>query len=112
MMRLPKLGAALLALAAVVSLAHADTIHQPGGGKITFGIDEEVAVKKLEREILSWFREHETVRAVLAQVVKERRKAALDFIMDPKKYPEANHGAAAQPDVDKLVGLPDKITRA
>jgi hypothetical protein len=39
----------------------------------------------------------------LAAVILRRRKAAHSFIMDPQKYPNANHGRAAQPTVDKLV---------
>jgi uncharacterized protein YkwD len=42
-------------------------------------------------------------RAKLAAEILRRRREAYDFIMDPSKYPDANHGAAAQPDVDKLV---------
>lgn len=40
---------------------------------------------------------------LMAQEILRRRKTAYDFIMDPSKYPDANHGKAAQPDVDKLV---------
>lgn len=44
------------------------------------------------------------IRARMAALIVERRATALAFIMDPKKYPEENHGAVAQPEVDKLVG--------
>lgn len=40
--------------------------------------------------------------ALCAEALK-RRKAAYSFIMDPQKYPQANHGRAAQPKVDELV---------
>lgn len=40
---------------------------------------------------------------VLTAEALKRRKSAYNFIMDPKKYPSANHGRVAQPEVDKRV---------
>ncbi|MBI4575149.1 MAG: hypothetical protein HY722_02685 [Planctomycetes bacterium] len=48
--------------------------------------------------------EREAWRPVLASQVVARRKEAMDFIMDPARYPEEDHGAVAQPEVDRLVG--------
>lgn len=78
----------------------------PLGPAPTFGVDEEMLVKPRERAVLEWFeRRREEIRVRLAPLVKQRRKEALDFINDPRKYPDENHGAAAQPEVDRLVGL-------
>jgi uncharacterized protein YkwD len=58
------------------------------------------------RAVRDWFEKHGArLKAAIPELLRDRRKAALDFIMDPQKYPEANHGAIAQPDVDKLVAL-------
>jgi uncharacterized protein YkwD len=45
------------------------------------------------------------IRAKMAALVAERRKAALAFIFDLSKYPDADHGAVGQPEVDRLVNL-------
>ena len=66
-------------------------------------IDKEVAqqLKKLH----GYFKNNRgQLRLSLAQLIKERRKTALTFIRDPSKYPDENHGAVAQPEVDRLVG--------
>jgi len=73
---------------------------------ITFGIDEEALQKPREKAVREWFERHGAkLRAAIQALLKSRRKEAIEFIMDPTKYPEANHGAVAQPEVDRLVGL-------
>ncbi|RMG08316.1 MAG: CAP domain-containing protein [Planctomycetota bacterium] len=44
------------------------------------------------------------IRARLAAAIRRRRAEALAVIFDEQKYPSANHGAAGQPLVDRLVG--------
>jgi uncharacterized protein YkwD len=92
---------------------------RPGGGRTggaslpsgeTFGVDETLLQKPRERAVQAWFERHGgKLKEQLPGLVKERRKAALAFINDPQKYPDANHGAAAQPEVDALV---DAVRRA
>jgi len=48
-------------------------------------------------------RKRGSLQRKLAGEVTRRRQDAYDFIMDPGRYPDANHGKAAQPAVDKLV---------
>lgn len=60
---------------------------------------------KLKEQIKNYFRERgNQLIPQLGGLLKQRQKAARDFIMDPSRYPEANHGRAAQPQVDQLVG--------
>ncbi len=69
---------------------------------------KELAKERAKREkaLVSWFGSRkEELRPKLAELVKLRRKTAYDFIMDPNRYPDENHGAAAQPQVDELVDL-------
>jgi uncharacterized protein YkwD len=71
------------------------------------GARQELArqVDLSKKEVLEFAkREKAQVRARMAALIAERRQTALAFIMDPKKYPEEDHGAVAQPEVDKLVG--------
>ncbi|MHC4391507.1 MAG: CAP domain-containing protein [Planctomycetota bacterium] len=59
---------------------------------------------KAEKAVHSFVKMRQAkLQATLIALVVERRRAAYAFIMDPSKYPDANHGAAAQPEVDKLV---------
>ncbi|HVY62010.1 MAG TPA: CAP domain-containing protein, partial [Planctomycetota bacterium] len=68
--------------------------------------DEEALVRPRQRAVVDWFERHRSdLRVKLAPLLAQRRKEALDFIRDPRRYPEENHGAAAQPEVDRLVGL-------
>jgi hypothetical protein len=61
--------------------------------------------EKKIRTIYRFFRQKKgDIRTKLMEMIKVRRRAALEFIMDPARYPEANHGAEAQPEVDRLVG--------
>jgi len=75
---------------------------EAGKAELKKVLEKEVAKK--EKAIVDWFGgRKDDLRMKLAALVKARRKEALDFIMDPAKYPEENHGAVAQPEVDRLV---------
>ncbi|RME88434.1 MAG: hypothetical protein D6785_00880, partial [Planctomycetota bacterium] len=60
--------------------------------------------EKIIQKIKDYFRSNASrLIPKLGRLLNQRRKAARDFIMDPQKYPDANHGRAAQPQVDELV---------
>jgi uncharacterized protein YkwD len=73
-------------------------------GASALATDEEALLKPRTRAVLDWFERHKAdLRARLAPLLKQRRQEALSLINDPRRYPDANHGAAAQPEVDRLV---------
>jgi len=77
------------------------------GGDLQAALAEELQAlyDEAREDLVEHFRRKKgRIRAKLAQRIVARRREALDFIMDPAKYPDANHGAAAQPQVDELVG--------
>jgi uncharacterized protein YkwD len=82
------------------------------GGDAVAALTEELEAQlaKARKKLRDHFKRNKSkVRARLARAIGERRQVALAFIMDPAKYPDANHGAAAQPEVDRLV---DHLRRA
>ena len=58
------------------------------------------------RALEEWFKSHPAVlRKRVDEALLARRKDALACIFDRNRYPDENHGAVGQPEVDKLVAL-------
>jgi cysteine-rich secretory family protein len=73
-----------------------------------------IVAEKLDRDRRSleeWFKgpHMAAVRRKVEESLVERRKEALACIFDRKRYPEENHGAVGQPEVDRLVDLVRKV---
>jgi uncharacterized protein YkwD len=91
--------------------AEKPAVEKPAPPKVasaqpSMGVDEEALLKPRQRAVFDWFERHKgDLRVRLAPLLVQRRKEAIEFVRDPKRYPDENHGAAAQPEVDRLVGL-------
>ena len=58
------------------------------------------------RALEEWVKSHQGVmRKRVDEALTARRKDALACIFDVKRYPDENHGAVGQPEVDRLVAL-------
>lgn len=73
-------------------------------GKAALKVELEALLAKAKKDLVAAVKiERNQIRAKLVPVVVERRAAALGFINDKTRYPEENHGAAGQKEVDRLV---------